>query len=111
MPVTSKDVLLIVISFCVLWLSIFLGWLLWYVISIVRDISRLLDKVTNVVDRVDSLTRAIHDKFESGAASFALFSTAIKEVVGWAIRERAAKKAETVHHKKKVVEEEENDEA
>ena len=88
---TSKDLLYVVLAFCFLWLTIFIAWLLYYVIAIARDVSRLTGQVRGVVERVDSLTKLVHSKFESGAASFALLAQAIKEVVTWAIRERTAK--------------------
>jgi hypothetical protein len=96
---TSKDLLYVALAFCFVWLTVFLTWLLYYLIAIVRDVSRLTDEVRRVVERVDSLTRAIHDRFESGAASFSLFASAIKEIVGWAIRERSAK-SERPHREK-----------
>lgn len=88
---TSKDLLFVTLAFCLLWLTIFLSWLMYYFISIIRDVSRLTGRVTTIVERVDSMTRTIHDKLESGAASFSLAATAVKEVIGWAMRERAAK--------------------
>jgi hypothetical protein len=88
---TSKDLLFITLAFCLLWLTIFFSWLMYYFISIVRDVSRLTGRVRNIVERVDSMTRTIHEKLESGAASFSLAATAVKEVIGWAMRERAAK--------------------
>jgi len=88
---TSKDLLYVTLAFCLIWLTIFFSWMTYYVICIIRDVSRLTGRITNIVNRVDSMTRTVHEKFESGAASFSLAATAVKEVVGWAMRERAAR--------------------
>jgi hypothetical protein len=97
---TSKDLLYVTLAFCLLWLTIFLSWLTYYMISILRDISRLTGRITTIVERVDSITRAIHDKFEASAASLGVAATAIKEVVGWALRERAAKMTDSSRRRK-----------
>lgn len=91
---TSKDLLYVVLAFCFLWLTIFLSWLLCYFIAIVRDVSRLTGQVRSIIERVDSLTRAVHERFESGAATFTAVGAIAKEVVSWALRERAAKMGE-----------------
>jgi hypothetical protein len=97
---TSKDLLYVTLAFCLLWLTIFLSWLTYYFISIMRDVSRLTGRITSIVERVDGITRTIHEKFESGAATFSVAATAIKEVVGWAMKERAAKAAASSRRRK-----------
>lgn len=80
-----------VLAFCLLWLTIFISWLLYYFISIARDISNLVGQARGVVDRVDGLTKALHGKIETGAASFSLMAQAAKEIVTWVIKEKTKK--------------------
>jgi len=88
---TSKDLLFVVLAFCALWLTVFLSWLLYYVIAILRDTESLMRSVRHVVDKVDELTHVVHDKFERSAASLTLVAQAVKELIVWGIRERANK--------------------
>lgn len=89
---SSKDLLFVVLAFCVLWLTVFLSWLLYYVIAIVRDTEALIRQVRGAVEKVDELAHAVHDKFERSAASLTLIAQAVKELIVWGIQERSKKK-------------------
>ncbi len=88
---TSKDLLYVVLAICILWLTVFLSWLLYYIISIVRDAKSLVHQVKSAVDKVDQLARTVKEKFEHSAASFTLVAQAVKELIVWAMQERAKK--------------------
>ncbi len=86
---SSKDLLFVVLAFCVLWLTVFLSWLLYYIIAIVRDTESLIRQVRGAVEKVDSLAHAVHEKMERSAASLTLIAQAVKELIVWGIQERA----------------------
>ncbi|MEY4744775.1 MAG: hypothetical protein RL272_720 [Candidatus Parcubacteria bacterium] len=86
---SSKDLLFVVLAFCVLWLTVFLSWLLYYIIAIVRDAESLIRQVRGAVEKVDSLAHAVHEKMERSAASLTLIAQAVKELIVWGIQERA----------------------
>lgn len=90
---SSKDLLFVVLAFSILWLTIFLSWLLYYAIAIVRDTEHLVKQIREAVEKVDELAHSAHEKMERSAASFTLVSQAIKELVVWGIHERTKKKA------------------
>jgi len=96
---SSKDLLYVVLAFSVLWLTVFLSWLLYYVIAIVRDTESLVRQVRGAVEKVEDFARSAHDKMERSAASFTLVAQAVKELISWGIQERA----KGVLKKKKVV--------
>jgi len=54
---SSKDILYLVISFCVLWVTVFLCWMFYYVTKILRNTSRIVEEFRL---RLQSLTEAIH---------------------------------------------------
>ena len=89
---TSKDLLFIVLAFCILWLTIFLSWLLYYVISIIRDAEAVVRQVKAAVEKIDDLTRGVKARFDKSAASFTLVAQAVKELVVWFIEERSVKR-------------------
>ena len=88
---TSKDLLFVVLAFCILWLTVFLSWLLYYIISIVRDAEALVRQVKGAVEKVDQLAHTVREKFENSAASFTLVAQAVKELIVWGMQERAKK--------------------
>jgi hypothetical protein len=97
---TSKDLLFVILAFCILWLTVFLLWLLYYVISILRDAESLVKQVKGAVEKVDQLAHSAHDKMERSAASFTLIAQAVKELITWGIQERSkTKKKRTVRKK------------
>lgn len=89
---TSKDVLFIVLAFCALWLTVFLSWLLFYVIAIVRDAEQIARQVKNAVEKIDHLAHIVHDKVETFSGSFALLAQTAKEMIVWAMDQREKKK-------------------
>ncbi len=99
---TSKDLLYVVLAFCILWLTVFLSWLLYYVIAIVRDTEAVIKQMKGAVEKVDHLAHAVHDKFERSAASMTLVAQAVKDLVVWGIQERTkSAKAKAATGKKK----------
>lgn len=86
---TSKDLLFVVLAFCVLWITVFLLWLMYYVIAILRDAEGLIRQVKGAVQKVDTLANVVHDKMERSAASLTLVAQAVKELIVWGIQERS----------------------
>jgi hypothetical protein len=86
---TSKDLLFVVLAFCALWLTVFLSWMLYYVIAILRDAESLVHTVRHATEKIDRIAQAVHEKFDRSATSLSLLAQAVKEIVVWGIRERA----------------------
>lgn len=54
---TSKDILYLVISFCVLWTTVFLCWVFYYVMRLLRNTNQIVEEFRV---RLQSLTEAIN---------------------------------------------------
>lgn len=54
---TSKDILYLVISFCVLWTTVFLCWMFYYVMRLLRNANQIIEEFRV---RLQSLTEAIN---------------------------------------------------
>lgn len=91
---TSKDLLFIALALCAVWLTVFISWFLYYLIALLRDAEAVARQGRRVVDNIDRLVHAAHDKMERSAASLSMIGSALKEVVVWALNERAKKKEE-----------------
>lgn len=88
---SSKDLLFVVLAFCALWLTIFLSWMMYYVISIIRDAATLVKQMRNATEKIYDFVHVAHEKLERSASSFTLVASALKELVTWAIQERMNK--------------------
>lgn len=64
---SSKDILYIVLAFCILWLTIFLSWLLFYIVSLVKNLRWFIkgakDNVANVIKSIDGIKEKIENSF------------------------------------------------
>jgi hypothetical protein len=86
---TSKDLLFVALAFCAIWITIFLSWLLYYVIAMMRDAEALLRSARRATEKIDALAHMVREKMERSSANIALVAQAAKEIAVWAIRERA----------------------
>lgn len=114
----SKDILFLVISFCVLWVTFFLCWMFYYVMRLLRNVNQvveefrvrlqtLLETVNHIRSKVDSLsniislitdgagglakkiiTKKAHDWLDDSSEKF---NNSAKEAVAKAVEETAKK--------------------
>ena len=80
---TSKDLLFVILALCILWLTVFLSWLLYYVIVIIRDAEALIRKLKEAAQKIEQLTHTAQEKLNKSAATFSLVATALKEVLAY----------------------------
>lgn len=80
---TSKDLLFVILALCILWLTVFLSWLLYYMIVIIRDAEALVRKLKEAAQKIEQLTHTAQEKLNKSAATFSLVATALKEVLAY----------------------------
>ncbi len=85
---TSKDILYIVLAFSVLWLTIFISWLLYYFISIIRSVNRVVSGLSKTLEKVEEAVKVVKEKIEHSASYFVVAAEALKEVVKYVIEKR-----------------------
>ena len=59
---TSKDLFYVVLSFCILWLTVFLCWALYYTIRMLKQTNELLAMVKHRIERVTNLVNFLKSK-------------------------------------------------
>lgn len=64
MLTTSKDLLYLVLAFCILWITIFFCWLLYYFISIIGGVRKIVKSVESKIEKIDRLIDMFKDKIE-----------------------------------------------
>lgn len=98
---TSKDLLYIVLSFAVLWLTLFISWLLYYVIMIMRDAYKIMKSVKAKLDLAEQVLKTIKERVEHSAGHLTLLVESIGKIVEHAV-EKKTKKSNTAKGKKKT---------
>lgn len=86
---SSKDILYLVIAFCVLWVTVFLCWMLYYVMKILKNASQIIEEFRS---RLQVLTEAIDYLRGKVENIHALLSVASGGVAG-AVKSMVASKA------------------
>lgn len=78
---TSHDLLNIVLAFCALWLAIFLGWFIYYMAMMMREVYKMTKEMHTRINKVDQLIDTLKEKFEHSASYLLLIGEGIKKLV------------------------------
>jgi predicted PurR-regulated permease PerM len=89
---TSKDFLYIVLAFSVLWLTIFLSWVLYYVIVILKQINQIVQNFREKIERISQTMEKIKEKFECTSAYLGIIVKAVEKMVGFVTEKKGKKK-------------------
>ena len=93
---SSKDILYIVISFCILWVAVFLCWMFYYAGKILKNTSQIIEEFRVRLQSLADAIGFIQEKVEM--ISFAMNS--VFKGVGTAVKDAAIKKAKSWVEKK-----------
>lgn len=82
---TSKDILYLVIAFCVLWLTVFLCWVFFYVVKILKNTNRVVEEFRSRLQLLTETINYVRGKVESIHALIGLaggnVANAVKNIV------------------------------
>ena len=96
----TKDILYLVLAFCVLWFTIFVCWLLYYFIAIMREMKGTANDVRERINRVMSALDTLKEKFERSLNIFAGIAEGIKYVGSYVMDRRSERRTSSPHKKK-----------
>lgn len=77
---TSKDLLYVVLAFSILWLTVFISWMLYYVIMTLRQINQLVTSFKEKVDKVSRVMEKIKEKFEGSSVRFGIINKVLEKL-------------------------------
>ncbi|MCX6784841.1 MAG: hypothetical protein NTV81_02805 [Candidatus Komeilibacteria bacterium] len=66
---TSKDLLYIVLAFCILWLTIFLCWLIYYLTLTIKRWYEAIDRISRFFESMHSLVERGKNKVENSVTA------------------------------------------
>ena len=90
---TSKDLFFVVLSFCILLLTFFTCWILFYVVSIFRQARQIFTGLKRKVDLIDEILGSVKEKIEHSTSSLLLLVKGVEELLFF-LRERKSKRKE-----------------
>jgi hypothetical protein len=80
---TSKDVLYLVLAFCLLLISVFLAWAIYYVAMILREFKKITADVRLKIELVEKILVAAKEKLESTSSRMKLLVETISNIAGY----------------------------
>jgi len=96
----SKDLLFVVISFCVLWLTIFIAWSIYYLAMIMRQLFQIIKEMRQRLHKVDEVIKIVKEKIEHSTSYLLLIGEGVKKLVE-VIKEHTGKEKKNKKAKKK----------
>jgi len=90
---TSLDILWIVIAFCILLLTIFLSWAIYYLAMILREFKKIIGDVRKKIELVESLLVALKEKLEHTSSHMKLLVETMANVAEYFKARHGEKKA------------------
>jgi TRAP-type C4-dicarboxylate transport system permease small subunit len=88
---SSRDILNIVIAFCILWFTVFLCWMMYYFISMLRNANAMVKSVKDKMEMVDKILKLVKDKLETGSSHLAMLSDTALKIAGFVMDKQAGK--------------------
>lgn len=76
----AKDIFYLVLAFCVLWFTIFVCWLLYYFIAIMRETRGVAKDVREKINKALGIFESLKEKFERSLNMFAGIAEGVKYV-------------------------------
>ncbi|HPV70825.1 MAG TPA: hypothetical protein PKY08_02940 [Candidatus Magasanikbacteria bacterium] len=85
----SKDLLYIVLSFCILWLTVFLCWFIYYLVSILRGANNMVEEMRERFRGIEEAIRTMRDKMEHATNSFSFVSEGIVKLIQYFVSKKS----------------------
>jgi len=84
---TSKDLLNIVIAFCVLWFTVFICWLIYYLVTIIRRVAETTEQVAKMSGAVSEFFGEAKERLKKATSYVPLVIEGAKNLVDY-LKER-----------------------
>jgi hypothetical protein len=95
MTYSPTDILYIVLSFCVLWISAALFWFIYQAAQILKNANAAVDEARDKIGKIESAITAMKNRFDSMTAPVGLLVEGAKKVIEYAIERRAARRKDS----------------
>jgi hypothetical protein len=77
---STKDILYLVIAFCLLWLTFFISWVIYYIAMILKEGKIMAQDVRKKFELVDRILNALKEKLEKSSGYMKLLVDGVSTV-------------------------------
>jgi len=88
---SSKDLFLVAASLCLVWFTIFVCWAMYYLVVMLRNVSRMTTSIREKLELVDSILKLVKDKLEKGSNHMAVIADSAIKLVGLFMEKQSKK--------------------
>jgi len=92
MSFSLNDILYIVLSFCVLWISAALFWFIWQAAQILRNVNSAVDEAREKIGKIETAITGIKNRFDSMTAPVGILVEGIKKLIEYGLEKRRTKR-------------------
>lgn len=86
---TSQDILYLVISFCIIWVTVFLCWMLYYVMRLLRNTNKIVEEFRSKLNVLTDTLNYIRGKVEHISGIMTLASGGVGDLVKKVVSNKA----------------------
>src|SRR3989344_8763536 len=79
---SSKDLFLVAGALCLVSFTIFVCWAMYYLVVMLRNVSRMTTSIREKLVLVDSILKLVKDKLEKGSNHMAVIADSAIKLVG-----------------------------
>jgi prophage DNA circulation protein len=77
---TSRDILNLVLSICIAGFTVFVCWMIFYVIATFKSVYKVIKDISGAVQQVDNLVNFLREKIESGSEVVTGFGNKVNDL-------------------------------
>lgn len=88
----SQDILFLVLAFCALWITAFLTWLLYYIISLTRQAHRTVVGIKELYQKIESKVARVKGGASWATSLLASLPSILANVITKTNKERKSKR-------------------
>lgn len=92
MSFSPNDILFIVLSFCILWISAALFWFIWQAAQILRNVNSAVDEAREKIGKIETAITGIKNRFDSMTAPAGILVEGIKKLIEYGLEKRRSKR-------------------
>lgn len=98
---TPLEILYLVLSFCALWLTAAIFWMIWQIATMLRNVNDAIAEGREVISKIEAALTGIRSKFDSTASSMSRIVDMAMRGVGYVIEKKMGEKEKPAASTKK----------
>lgn len=89
---SPSEILFLVLSFCVLWLTAALFWFIWQAAQILRNVNTVVDEAREKIGMIERAVTGMRNRLDAMTAPATILMEGAKKVIEYAMEKRRDRK-------------------